>query len=206
MINSHSQCAQDYFVIKCLKEKRNSTFVEIGSNHPIGVNNTYLLENKYGWSGFMVEYDGVFINEYKLHRPKSIHLIRDATKIDFLEEFEKVSFPKDNGYLQIDLDVENRSTLTVLEHMDKKIFDQYKFAVVTFEHDIYRGDYFETRRISREIFAKHGYVLVFSDVHAGEPYGEHEDWYVYPDLVDMDYINRIKTDKVMRRDEIIQRL
>ena len=193
-------------MIKCLKEKRNSTFVEIGSNHPIGVNNTYLLENKYGWSGFMVEYDGVFINEYKLHRPKSIYLIRDATKIDFLEEFEKVSFPKDNGYLQIDLDVENRSTLTVLEHMDKKIFDQYKFAVVTFEHDIYRGDYFETRRISREIFAKHGYVRVFSDVHAGEPYGEHEDWYVYPDLVDMDYINRIKTDKVMRRDEIIQRL
>jgi hypothetical protein len=49
-------------------------------------------------------------------------------------------------------------------------------------------------------------VRVFSDVHAGEPYGEHEDWYVYPDLVDMDYINRIKTDKVMRRDEIIQHL
>jgi len=200
---SYSQCAQDYFVIKCLKEKRDSTFVEIGSNDPIGVNNTFLLERKYGWSGFMIEYNGQFLEQYKIYRPRSIHMICDATQINFLEEFRKVSFPKDNGYLQIDLDVNNRSTLTCLENMDKQIFDHYRFAVVTFEHDIYSGDYFDTRKISREIFERRGYVRVFSDVHAGEPYGEHEDWYVHPDLVDMSYINKIKTDKVLRSAEIM---
>jgi len=202
--NSYSQCAQDYFVIKCLKEKRDSTFVEIGSNDPIGVNNTFLLEQKYGWSGFMIEYNEQFLEQYKMYRPRSIHMICDATQINFLEEFRKVSFPRDNGYLQIDLDVNNRSTLTCLENMDKQVFDFYRFAVVTFEHDIYNGDYFDTRKLSREIFERRGYVRVFSDVHAGEPYGEHEDWYVHPDLVDMNFINKIKTDKVLRSAEIMQ--
>jgi hypothetical protein len=201
---SYSQCAQDYFVIKCLKEKRDSTFVEIGSNDPIGVNNTFLLEQKYGWSGFMIEYNEQFLEQYKMYRPRSIHMICDATQINFLEEFRKVSFPRDNGYLQIDLDVNNRSTLTCLENMDKQVFDFYRFAVVTFEHDIYNGDYFDTRKLSREIFERRGYVRVFSDVHAGEPYGEHEDWYVHPDLVDMNFINKIKTDKVLRSAEIMQ--
>lgn len=198
------QSAQDYFVIKVMKGKQFGTFVEIGSNHPIGVNNTFLLEHVFGWSGFMIEYDGTYINEYKMYRPRSHHFICDATTIDFRKEFEKVNFPKEIGYLQIDLDVENRSTLTTLENMDKQVMDDYKFAVITFEHDIYRGDYFETRRISREIFEKRGYKRVFSDVHAGPPYGEHEDWYVHPDLVDMDYINKITTDKVLRSDEIVK--
>jgi hypothetical protein len=202
----YGQSAQDYYVEKVMKGKTFGTFVEIGSNHPIGVNNTFLLEHKYGWSGFMIEYNGEYINEYKLYRPRSYHFIRDATTIDFREEFEKVNFPKNVDYLQIDLDVENRSTLTTLENMDKQVFDNYKFATITFEHDIYRGDYFETRRISREIFAKRGYVLVFPDVHAGEPYGEHEDWYVHPDLVDMDFVNKIKTTESLRSGEIVKRL
>lgn len=202
----YGQSAQDYFVEKVMKGKIYGTFVEIGSNHPIGVNNTFLLEAKYGWSGFMIEYNGEYVNEYKLYRPRSKYFIVDATTLNFREEFEKVNFPKNIDYLQIDLDVENRSTLTTLENMDKQVFDDYKFATITFEHDIYRGDYFETRRISREIFTKRGYVLVFPDVHAGEPYGEHEDWYVHPDLVDMDFVNKIKTTESLRSGEIVKRL
>jgi hypothetical protein len=47
--------AQDYFVRKVLKDKTYGTFVEIGSNHPVLVNNTYILEAGLGWTGFMVE-------------------------------------------------------------------------------------------------------------------------------------------------------
>lgn len=200
----YGQSAQDYFVIKCLKEKKGGTFVEIGSNHPIGVNNTFLLEAKYDWSGFMIEYNDEFIKEYKLYRPRSYHIIYDATKIEFLKLFEAVAFPNNVDYLQIDLDVENRSTLTTLENMDKEVFDTYRFAVITFEHDIYRGDYFETRRISREILERRGYIRVFSDVHAGPPYGEHEDWYVHPELVDMEFINKIKTEQPLQSGEIVK--
>lgn len=200
----YGQSAQDYYVAKCTKEKINGTFVEIGSNHPMGVNNTFLLEHKYGWSGLMIEYDDTFAHLYPSYRPRSTYLIRDATTINFCEEFERLKFPKNIDYLQIDLDVENRSTLTVLENMEKQVFADYKFATITFEHDIYRGDYFETRKLSREIFERYGYVRVFSDVHAGAPYGEHEDWYVHPELVDMTYINKLKQDTPLNASEIIK--
>ena len=120
------------------------------------------------------------------------------------DEFEKVGFPKNIDYLQLDLDVENRSTLTTLENLDKQVLDTYKFATITLEHDIYRGDYFETRKISREILAKRGYIIVFPDVHAGHPYGEHEDWYVHPDLVDMEFINKVKQTTSLKADEILK--
>jgi hypothetical protein len=187
--------AQDYFVRKVLKDKTHGTFVEIGSNHPILVNNTYIMEAGLGWTGFMVECLEEYTRDYPRIRPRSYHLNCDATKINWLEEFEKVNFPKNIDYLQIDLDVANRSTLDVLEAMDRQIFDNYKFATITFEHDIYTGNHFDTRRISREIFEKRGYFRVFSDVHAGDhstgTYGEFEDWYVHPDLVDMSFIQKI---------------
>ena len=46
-MKSNSQTGQDLFVLSVLNHKRNGTFLEIGSNHPITVNNTFLLENEY---------------------------------------------------------------------------------------------------------------------------------------------------------------
>jgi hypothetical protein len=194
----NGQIAQDYFVRKVLKEKRNGTFVEIGSNDPIGINNTYLLEKSLQWSGLMIEYDPFFENGYKQHRSNSQYIIGDATKINFDKELDNRNFPLNIDYLQIDLEVENRSTLTTLEHFDQYVFPKRKFAVVTFEHDIYRGNYFDTQRISREIFEKHGYYCVYPNIgfdgpgFAGIPAHHFEDWYVHPDLVDMDYIKQIE--------------
>ena len=62
------------------------------------------------------------------------------------------------------------------EKMDNEIFDDYKFAVITFEHDYYcAGDYKSTREKSREMFKKRGYVSVFNDVHDREPDVVYED-------------------------------
>jgi len=93
--------------------------------------------------------------------------------------------------------------LELLFLLDKKIFNEYKFATVTFEHDIYRGDFFNTREISRNIFESRGYVLVFPDVKVmNDGYEPFEDWYVHPDLVDMEYVNKIKTTDSLNCDEI----
>jgi hypothetical protein len=201
---SFGGAAQDFFVRKCLKDKTNGTYLEIGSNHPILVNNTFILEYAFGWTGFMVEYLEEYRNHYKNIRPKSYHLIADATKINWKNELEKVSFPKNIDYLQIDLDVNNRSTLDCLENLDSQIFDEYKFATITFEHDIYTGNYYNTRNLSREIFKKRGYVCVFPDVIAGSQFGEFEDWYVHPDLVDISFINKIKRDTPQKYEDIIK--
>jgi hypothetical protein len=189
----NGQVGQDAYVIHCLKHKKNGTFVEIGSNHYKYDNNTYLLEKIYNWRGIMVEQNTGFLSEYTKHRSRSCPVLRDATTINFKEKFETCGFPSAIDYLQIDLEVENRSTLTTLENLDSQVMDDYKFAVVTFEHDIYRGDHFNTRQVSRDIFQRRGYVRVFSDVANGVGV-QFEDWYVHPDLVDMEYINRIKTD------------
>jgi hypothetical protein len=201
MKKSYSQIGQDCFVLSCLKHKRNGVFLEIGSNSPIENNNSYLLEKDYNWTGLMVEYQPYWENEYKTHRSNSKYIIQDATQINFAFVFDLWNFPKVIDYLQIDLDVNNRSTLQTLKNINNQLMDKYKFATVTFE---YTGDYFNTRALSREIFANRGYVRVFSDVkHNGQPC---EDWYVHPDLIDMDYIHKIKSDESMEYTDILEKL
>ena len=183
------QAGQDKFVLNILKNKVRGFFLEIGSNHPININNSYLLETKYDWKGIMVEFNASFLPLYKTHRPNSIHVIDDATKIDYKALLETNNAPVNMDYLQIDLEVNNGSTIWTLQKLDQEILDLYKFATVTFEHDIYHTNFENTRIKSREIFLKHGYILLFPDINnEGLPY---EDWYVHPDLVDMNYINRL---------------
>jgi hypothetical protein len=186
-----SQACQDKFILNILKAKKNGFFLEIGSNHPISINNTYTLEKNYNWKGIMIEYNSSFLDLYKEHRPNSIHIIDDATKIDYRNIFKINNMPIHMDYLQIDLEVNNRSTLTTLEILDNDIFDEYKFATITFEHDIYSGNYFDTREKSRQIFNKRGYICVFQDVCDHKESIVFEDWYVYPDLVNMEYINKL---------------
>jgi hypothetical protein len=187
MFNGQSQ--QDRFVLNVLNYKKNGYFLEIGSNHPIIINNSYLLETKYNWKGIMVEYVNDFLPLYKEHRPNSIHVINDARTIDYKNLFEQNNFPTSLDYLQIDLEVSNGSTIETLIQLDSNIFDTYKFATVTFEHDIYNTNFANTRIESRKIFKKRGYICIFEDINNhGFPY---EDWYVHPDLVNMVYINNL---------------
>jgi hypothetical protein len=183
------QVHQDEFVLKILKEKRNGYFIELGSSDPISINNSYLLETAYNWKGIMIDIKDVFLTDYKKHRPNSIHVINDATQIDYKNLLETHNTPFDIDYLQIDLEVDDDSTIKTLEKLDAEIFDNYKFATVTFEHDTYNDYDMDTRIRSRDIFKKRGYVRVFDDVNIdGNPF---EDWYVYPDLVDMNYVNKL---------------
>jgi hypothetical protein len=215
----NGQAAQDYFVRKVLKDKRNGTFLEIGSRDPIDINNTYPLEKELGWRGFMVEYEAKYEPLYREHRPNSIPLMCDATSINYKEEFEKHNFPKDIDYLQIDLEAGNGSTIATLERLEEQVFKTHRFAVVTFEHDIYqvnnapqkeREMYVRTREKSRDIFTKHGYARVYFDVQSENlenPYDPNiypfEDWWVHPDLVDMDYIRQISNPKSLRFRQIV---
>jgi hypothetical protein len=185
----NGQAQQDRFVLNVLNYKKNGYFLEIGSNHPIIINNSYILETKYNWKGIMVEYINDFLPLYKEHRPNSIHVINDARTIDYKNLFEQNNFPTSLDYLQIDLEVSNGSTIETLIQLDSNIFDTYKFATVTFEHDIYHTNFANTRIESRKIFKKRGYICIFEDIHNhGNPY---EDWYVHPDLVNMVYINNL---------------
>lgn len=205
-MRSYSQASQDIFVRKLTKNKYNGTFLEIGSNDPITHNNTYILESENNYKGIMVEYDVSFKPQYEIHRPNSIHILHDAQTVNYKSILDSNNFPKEIDYLQIDLDVDNRSTLNTLELLNNTVFDIYKFATVTFEHDIYTGNYFDTQQKSREIFEKRGYILVFPDVSIiyNNTFLKFEDWYVNPDLVDADIINKIKSDISLTHEKIVK--
>lgn len=198
---SNSQASQDLFVLLMTQYKRGGTFLEIGSNDPVKTNNSYLLESAYGWTGIMVEYDATFKDAYKSLRPGSKHVFQDARTVDYASLLESISTM---DYLQIDLDVNNRSTLDTLELLDTTVFNTTKFSVVTFEHDIYTGDYFETRAKSREIFERRGYQLVCPDVAVffNGARCEFEDWYVHRDII----TNVKSLDKSFYHNEIIELL
>ena len=186
------QAEQDKFVLNILKEKRDGFFLEIGSNHPIDINNSYKLESEYNWKGIMVEYDSSYLSLYKEHRKNSVHIIQDASKLNYKETFETNNVPLNIDYLQIDLEVSNGSTIDTLEKLNAEIFDTYKFASVTFEHDIYHTNYKNTRLRSREIFMNRGYYRVFDDINNKSIITPYEDWYVHPDLVDMKYVYELQ--------------
>ena len=189
-----SESQQDKFILYVLKTKRDGYFIEIGSNHPININNTWKMENELNWKGIMVEYNKDFLSLYKKYRPNSIHVINDATQVDYVNLLKENIFPNIIDYLQIDLEVNNNSTLSVLEYFDNNVFSNYKFRVITFEHDIYTGNFNNTREKSRNIFKNNGYIMVFSDIaNQNNPY---EDWYVHPDYIDIELINSLKKDNI----------
>ena len=102
------------------------------------------------------------------------------------------NMPLNFDYLQIDLEAANGSTIKTLEKLNEQVFDKYKFATITFEHDVYCTNVYNTRQKSREIFTNRGYYCVFEDIHNIEPKYVYEDWYVHPDLVNMDYIKELQ--------------
>jgi hypothetical protein len=191
------QSEQDKFVLNILKFKKKGFFVEIGSNHPILLNNSYILEKTYNWSGIMIEYDVGWGKFYDKIRPNSIPIMNDATKIDYKQLFEINKVPLNIDYLQIDVEPENGSTLTTLKNIDCQVMDKYKFAVITFEHDCKEGISHipivqQTRLESREILKNRGYICVFEDIHNIDPKYVYEDWWIHPELVDMKYVNLLK--------------
>jgi hypothetical protein len=203
-----SQAGQEEFVMCVLKNKQNGTFIEIGSEHPVINNNTFYLEKYLNWDGYMIEYNPIWEEFYKKWRKSKYH-IGDALFLFFPAICDMLSVRKNRviDYLQFDLEVKNESTIKCLEIFDRDVFDYYQFRVVTFEHDLYCGWTGEdTRRRSREIFYKRGYLRVFSDVkHNLSPSWcvPFEDWYVHPDLVNMEYIDKIKRDESLNHDDII---
>ncbi len=120
----YGQAHQDKFVTTILNSKKAGFFVEIGANDPINISNTYLLETLFDWKGIMIEYNESFLPSYKNTRKNSIHVINDATQIDYVTLFEKNNVPLSVDYLQIDLEAHNLSTLNTLIKLDNTILDK----------------------------------------------------------------------------------
>ena len=72
----------DLIIDYIFKNKKDGFYLDIGAQHPVSNNNTYLLFKK-GWSGINIDLDKKNINLFKIARPKDLNLnyaISDSEK------------------------------------------------------------------------------------------------------------------------------
>lgn len=175
---NRSQAGQDTFVLACHKWKHGGTFLEIGAADPVLSSNTALLYDEFGWRGAAVELNAGYASAWAARRPEDRFISGDATKIDWAMVLGPDICRVD--YLSLDIDPPE-ATLAVLESLP---LDRVRFGVITYEHDLWRGDP-RPRDRSREILHACGYRLVVPDVrvHVFWPYKgpepqPFEDWWV----------------------------
>ena len=182
---NYSQIYQDMFVLSMLDGKENGTFLEIGGSDPFKGNNTALLEKDFNWNGVSIEYNEDFVKDYRNNRSAKL-LHEDALEVDYKKLLQE-NFESDVvDYLQLDIE----PTKNTYEVLLKIPFDDYKFAVITYEHDYYVDVTKSYREKSREYLNSKGYVLVVNDL-SPDGKSNFEDWWVHPELVDETILSKM---------------
>jgi hypothetical protein len=175
--HSNSEAGQEEFVLTMLDEKRDGFYVEVGAYHSKLTSNTYLLEKEFGWKGVAFEILPECAAEYNKNRANPC-IQTDATTFNYLEYFKSNNVPKRIDYLQLDIEPAS-NTLLALKQMP---LDEYRFSVITFEHDLYFSPNNETVKLEQQsILRNYGYFCVRDNVKVfapGYPPREFEDWWI----------------------------
>ena len=172
-----SQYGQDEFAYRILGDRRDGTFLDIGSGWAYRDSNTASLE-WIGWDGVCLDSgkDGTY-NEWEWSTRKSQLLRKDALDLELWD----IRWRGVINYLSLDVD---ESSLEALKVLMTEVGGYITFAVITIEHDQYRfGN--DIRDGQREILSRAGYELLCPSVFPSEHWRGivWEDWWVMPHLV-----------------------
>jgi len=182
---NYSKTFQDMFILSMLKGKRNGTYLEIGSHDPYHNSNTALLEH-FDWTGSSIEIESYWVDQFNQKRKNKAYC-HDATKVNYQKFLEENYKTKDIDFLQLDCEPSNITFETMLAIP----FDLYRFAVIAYEHDHCMDMSRTYREKSRRYLKSLGYELVVNDV-GPNGWFTYEDWWVHPELVDRETINKMK--------------
>ena len=183
----NSQAHQDIFVTYVLQNMQNGSFVDIGSSHPVEINNTYYLETELGWEGICVD-----LHNYDYSNRKAKFYNTSALELDYTELFEANNMPKVIDYLSLDIDCPH--TLDALKLI--MAAEDYEFRILTVEHDwCSRKERLVYREDQRKILTNRNYHLLCSDIWLEES-GYFEDWWINPKYVDIKSIKHLQCDKL----------
>ena len=147
---SYSFNAVDLIINYIFKDQNTGTYVDIGAQHPISNNNTYLLFKR-GWSGVNIDLDKKNIDLFNISRPRDINLnfaisdkqqevelyfYHDASPINTLNkqvaDFQKASVKSVKRI--------NSYTLNnILEKIDFKKIDYMNIDVEGYEEKVLSG-------------------------------------------------------------------
>jgi FkbM family methyltransferase len=183
---SKAQVRQDLFALAQLDFKTDGYFVEIGAGNGTDANNTFLLENRFGWTGILAEPASKWHDALRSARKARIDtravwvesgqmrpipepgvddaddqdgpLVETVSLNDLLAQHDA---PQVVDYLSIDTE---GTEFDILQALD---FDRWSFRVISVEHN------YEARR--DDVFAllgDKGYTRINEDA------SRFDDWYV----------------------------
>lgn len=181
-MTSHSQAGQDKWVVAMTEGMRNGFYLDIGCNHPTAINNTYLLESEFGWTGILVDLlPGCETRKGKFFQCDA------ANPTPELQAAYK-AMPAVVDFLSLDVDEATQDAFNTLPWYN------HRFRVCCIEHDAYlRGNHLRDYiRVRMQLM---GYILVCADVSirfpdSSSPLGAFEDWYADPRLVKAELIQK----------------
>lgn len=78
---SYSLSNVDLVIERIFRKKKKGIYIDVGCNHPIKHNNTYLLYKK-GWRGINIDLDNESINEFNKLRKRDINIKTLITSYD----------------------------------------------------------------------------------------------------------------------------
>lgn len=168
IINHEFSTPHAGFALRFCNDKRDGYFVEVGACHWRQGNNTFLLEQEFGWKGVAIDIRKNFADEYNENR--SNHCVHgDGMSYNWDKYFEENNFPKRIDYLQIDIDKDpDYANLFALLNIP---FSRYRFSTITLEHCANMDPrLLKMRDIQREILFSYGYRIVAA--------GYDEDWWI----------------------------
>ena len=199
---SRSQAYQESFVINVLNHKRNGFYVELGSAWAVKNSNTFLLESRYNWSGLSLEINEKRANCFnKIRKNKCI--CTDAITFNYLEYLQNNNFPRQIDYLQMDI----HPAKDTLKALKKLPLDQYRFSVITYEHNGYIDNFHKKiQKESQEILKSYGYELVVENLILKEYNIPYEDWYVDPNFINFDQYKIFMSKNITNEDLFSNRL
>jgi FkbM family methyltransferase len=200
---SKAQLRQDLLVLWLLDFKRNGVFIEFGATDGVDLSNTYLLEDKYGWSGILAEPALIWHEKLRVNRKcvVDLHAISSSSGqlLDFFEAedarysvFGQISSAQKSIKYTRSYSVRTKTLFDLIEENNlPNIIDYISIDTEGSEFDILNSFNFDkyTFRVMTvehsntteqekvfKLLTSKGYTRILSDISS------FDDWFVKPHL------------------------
>lgn len=200
---SKSQNGQDLFALLINNFKINGYFIEIGATNGIALSNTYLLENKFNWTGLLVEpakiwHKDLFVNRKCNISTKCVYdrsgdkVIFNETKIRSFSTIDSFSMSDSWGPSRVSRKKYEVETITLddlieqfalpkvidflsidTEGSEFNILSQVNFSKYRFRAITCEHNFTSNREKIYSLLIDNGYKRIYESLSLGD------DWYVY---------------------------
>lgn len=171
---STAQASQDLFALEVCTNK---TYIEVGGNSPLKINNTYSLD-KAGWHGFSVELNTKWKSHWDNSDRNNRCYFADAITFDYAKVLEDNNMSKSVGYLSCDIEPPHNT----FKALQRVIEQGIEFECITFEHDWYNFQDTDFHIQAVNYLKPRGYKVAVKDVFCKKSWLPYETWFVREDI------------------------